>query len=124
MVTALRACPTVGELRANPATASVLILDRRGVALDEVSDYAFSHGLFEMPNGGRQSLSESVLQGARQIDEGVRRASGQELDLRALAFLALLGAALYQLVRGELLAPATTLGWYAAAVLARPTRVS
>ena len=124
MVTALRACPTVGELRVNPATASVLILDQRGVALDEVRDYAYSHGLFEMPNGGRQSLAESVLEGARQMDEGVRRASGEELDLRALAFLALLGAALYQLLRGELLAPATTLGWYAAAVLSRPLRAS
>jgi hypothetical protein len=124
LVAGLRACPGVAELRVNPATASVLLLDPRGVALDSIRSHAHDHGLFDIPSTARPHLADSVLQGARQLDQGLRRASGEELDLRALAFLALLGGALYQALRGDILAPAATLGWYAAAVLAIPPRVS
>jgi hypothetical protein len=118
VVAALR--PLVAELHVNPATASLLIEDPEEVALDAVLEFARTHGLFEAPNGGVLRLAESVVHGARQFDRTVRRVSGGQLDLRALAFLSLLGGALYQLLRGELLAPAATLGWYAAAVLALP----
>jgi hypothetical protein len=124
LVAGLRACPAVSELEVNPATASVLLVDPRGVALDAVRSHAHEHGLFEMASVARPHVVQSVLQGARQVDKGLRRASGDQLDLRALAFLALLGGALYQLLRGDILAPAATLGWYAAAVLALPPRVS
>lgn len=113
--------PLVAELHVNPATASVLLEDPEEVALDAVLEFARTHGLFEAPNGGVLRLAESVVQGARGFDRVLRRVTGDELDLRALAFLALLGGALYQLVRGELFAPAATLGWYAAAVLALPS---
>jgi hypothetical protein len=116
----LRACPEVSELRVNPATASVLLIDPHGVPLDAVREHAESHGLFEMPNGGRLHLVDSVVLGARRLDEGLRQVSGEELDLKTLVFVLLFGGALYQLIRGQLLAPASTLGWYAAALLVRP----
>jgi len=120
MVAGLRACPAVAELRVNPASASVLFVDARGVQLDTVRAYAREHGLFELPGTGPLHLAASVLHGARRLDSGLRTLSGGDLDLRGLAFLALAGGALYQLLRGELLAPAATLGWYAAALLAMP----
>jgi hypothetical protein len=120
VVAGLRACPAVAELRVNPATASVLIVDSRGVHLESVRAFAREHGLFDLPGTGPLQLAASVLHGARRLDHGLRSLSGGELDLKDAAFLALAGGALYQLLRGELLAPAATLGWYAAALLAMP----
>ena len=123
VVAGLRRCPAVAELRVNPATGSVLIMDTRGVALEVVREHARSHGLFALPDGtGRANVTDAVLQGAQRLDGRLRGASGGELDLRGVAFLTLLGTALYQLARGQLLAPAATLGWYAAALLAMPER--
>jgi len=121
VVASLRTCPAVAELRVNPATASVLILHPNGVGLDAVREHASSHGLFALPeDAGRMNVVYSVLHGARRVDEALRRLSGGDVDLRGLAFLALLGTAMLQLARGQVLAPAATLGWYAAALLALP----
>ena len=122
VVAGLRTCSTVSELRVNPATAGVLLIDPRGVALEAVREHALSHGLFALPDTARPGITESVLRGARWFDRGLRDVSGGDLDLRGLAFLALAGTALIQLARGQVLAPAATLGWYAAALLALPGR--
>jgi hypothetical protein len=69
---------------------------------------------------GELRLAESVARKAQRLDGVLRRVTGGQLDVRALAFLALAGGALYQLLRGQILAPAATLGWYAAALLVAP----
>lgn len=122
LVAALKAGPPVGEVRVNPTTASVLLADASADALQALLEHARTHGLFRLPDGGEVELMAAMLDEARRIDGGVRAMSGGGVNLRGLAFVALLGGALYQLARGELLAPASTLGWYAAALLALPGR--
>lgn len=116
-MSALRAGPPIDEVRVNPTTASVLIVGAPGVPFGAVLEHAAGQGLFQLKQDGPMMV-ESVLEGAHRMDGGIRLMSGNQLDLRALTFILFLGGAFYQVVRGNWLAPAATLGWYAAAVYA------
>jgi hypothetical protein len=120
--TDLKGCPAVDELYVNPTTASVLVLHRG--ALDVVMAYAAHSGLFGCAADGAQQarFRASVLADLRRLDQGIREATRQEVDLGGVGFAALAGCALYQLWRGEVLAPAATLLWYAAGTLASSHR--
>jgi hypothetical protein len=117
LVTALRDAPGVAELRVNPRTAGVLIVAAPGAQLGEIVRDAQAQGLFHL-GGDSPPLVEAVRESAERMDGGIRLISGNQLDLRALTFILLLGGAFFQVVRGNWLAPAATLGWYAAAVYA------
>lgn len=62
-------------------------------------------------------LVERAMQQMRELDQALRSGSGGGADIRTIAFLALLGAGLVQLIRGQVSAPAATLLWYAGAIL-------
>jgi hypothetical protein len=53
-------------------------------------------------------------------DRGLRDASGGSADLRAIVFLVLVSLAIAQLLRGQVMAPATALLWYAFDILRVP----
>ena len=57
---------------------------------------------------------DRMLADARRIDGWFRRSSGGELDLGTLVTMGLVGMSAYQIVCGQVLAPAVTLSWYAA----------
>jgi Heavy metal associated domain 2 len=116
LVAALRDAPGVQELRVNPRTASALIVAAPGARLGEILGEAAAQGLFHLDRDS-PPLVEAVRESAERMDGGIRLMSGNQLDLRALTFILLAGGALWQIARGQWLAPAATLGWYAAAVL-------
>ena len=111
----LRDTPGVAELRANPRTASALIVGGPGAGLREIAAEAEAQGMFRLGKD-EPMLMEAVRESAERMDGGIRLMSGNQLDLRALTFAVLAGGALLQLARGQWLAPAATLGWYAAAL--------
>lgn len=116
LVAALRDAPGVRELRVNPRTASVLVVGAPGTRPVHIVAAAAAQGLFRLDEES-PPVVEHMRESAERIDGGIRLMSGNQLDLRALTFAVLAGSALWQLVRGQWLAPAATLGWYAAAVL-------
>ncbi|MGE5502949.1 MAG: HMA2 domain-containing protein [Actinomycetota bacterium] len=117
----------VDEVRVNPDTGSVLVLGR-GARLERLKQFAVREGLFEIEQLAPELKPVvDVLSGhVKELDDGLRRATGGRLDLAGAAILALAGVALVQVVRGEIAAPAMTLLWYAAgtAMMARSARPS
>jgi hypothetical protein len=53
-------------------------------------------------------------------DRGLRESSGGSADLRAIVFLLLVSLAIAQMLRGQVMAPATALLWYAFDILRFP----
>jgi hypothetical protein len=108
----------VQALEVNPSTASVLMRHPKNLALEPALDFAQREGLFCRAGEGQARLRQSARNEVRRIDSQLRQLTAGEVDLAGAAFATLAGCALYQLLRGEVLAPAATLLWYAAATLA------
>lgn len=108
----------VAYIATNPKTGSILIHHRN--ELVELDHFVRSRGLFtvqrEMPSPER-ALSGAALHLDR-LDRVLRRNTHGAFDLDELLFVGLVGAALVQMVRGRVLAPASTLLSYAATILA------
>jgi hypothetical protein len=114
---ALFDCEAVERCEVNPATASVLI-EHEG-PFEVVAGHAEQAQLFRLAQ-----LTPAIVPGRvhaqhnlRRLDDELTRASGGEVDLATLIFAALLVMAGVQLLRGQVLAPAATLVWYALATL-------
>lgn len=120
LVSALRAGPATHDVSVNPTTGSILITDIGDLSLDSVLRDAQAQGLFTLPDRQAKRVAETLIEGARRLNEVVRRASGDRIDLRELVAVSFIGGAAYQLLRREVLPPASTLAWYAAAILALP----
>jgi hypothetical protein len=89
--------------------------------------YARTFDLFELPDsppGADTSRAPAVIlsHGLERLDQWVRTETGRTTDLRSVALTALIGAALWQMIRGQVLPAAATLIWYALAVAARDRR--
>jgi hypothetical protein len=111
-------CPGVQSVETNPLTATVLIFYSGPV--DVVLAFAAESGLFRVqssPKSASRSILQGAIQGLQQCDRQIRATTDSRLDLSGMLFIALGGAALYQAVQGEILAPAVTLLWYALATL-------
>jgi len=63
------------------------------------------------------AVTEQAAQAFAQADATVRHWTGNAADLRSAIFLALIAGGIYQLLRGNIAAPAATLLWYAGATL-------
>jgi hypothetical protein len=103
------------NLSANPLTGSVLII---GENLDAgaLAAYASDHALFHLTPSELPSLPlmHDLVQPVASVDRSLRAISGGKLDLPSGIFLALLGTGVYQLVRGQFIAPPWyTAFWYA-----------
>jgi hypothetical protein len=118
----LQECPAIEELYVNSSTASVLVFHGSKLELGTVFAYAVRHGLFRLAPDGQVRVRQSAREKFVSVDHEIRKLTGNEVDLGGLAFVALAGCALYQLWRGEILAPATTLLWYAAGTLVADAR--
>jgi hypothetical protein len=107
----------VGRCEVNPATASILI--EHGVSLEALAEFAAQAGLFRLGDLTPAIVSgrERARQGLRRLDRELARASNGELDLATATGAGLLVLAAVQLLRGQVLAPASTLLWYALATM-------
>ncbi len=107
----------VNQVDASGRTGSLLI--RHSVSLGEIIAFAEQNALFTL--GGelkwRNTLASRTQAHLRTLDERITRSSEGNLDLRSLLIMAFLGLTLTQLIRGQILPPASTLLWYAAQLL-------
>jgi len=115
--TALAAYAPVTRVETNPLTASLLIYHNGAQA--DLLRFAAEQQLFQL--AAEFPVQAQVLSAAGdqldQADQMVRRLTQGAFDLQALLFVGLLGAAVIQLFRGRVLAPAATLLSYAATIL-------
>ncbi|PTB17895.1 hypothetical protein C9I57_25560 [Trinickia symbiotica] len=116
----LAQCDGVTDVHASPLTGSVLI--RHTTTVDAIATYADRHGLFSL-RLPRVSSEESAPARAhamtrREPARITRRKAGESNDDRERAQARRLSATLaglgtLQTVRGQIMAPAVTLFWYA-----------
>jgi hypothetical protein len=114
----LRQCPGVRDVIVTPLTGSVLVL-HEATDTTVIGDYARALDLFEVaapsPTGvSHEPLPDELIRtGLGRVDTWMRRESGDGADLRSMALIGLLGAAVWQFARGEMLPAGATLLWYA-----------
>lgn len=110
----LAGLPGVRAVRVNAQTAGVLLRLDPATGRDQLA-HIVSAGLLRIAGEG-PVLSPS-LAGLRRavdrLDHALARVTGGHGDVRTLTFILLLILALTQAARGQVLAPATSLLWYA-----------
>jgi hypothetical protein len=110
--------PNVERVDVNPATASVLVHTRTSSHLLEMARQSELLDLEEAFAEESSSLLERAGLKVDYIEEQLKQLSGGQLDLRNAVFLALIVAALHQILRGNIFhAPAATLLWYATRIM-------
>jgi hypothetical protein len=109
----LRDLPGITEASANPSTAGVLILFDPSAVPDPIPRIEAT-GLVQViaPPPLSPTLAE-LRRVAARLDDSLGERSGGSVDLRTLSVISLLVLALYQAMRGQLLAPAVSLLWHA-----------
>jgi hypothetical protein len=110
---ALRRSAGVTHCQANPITGTVLI--EHAGPLEQVLGVAQTQKLFcvDRSEPGLVPGRVRAAQGLERIDAELQHWTKGEADLRTLALAALIGLGVMQLIRGNVLAPAVTLFWYA-----------
>jgi hypothetical protein len=120
-------CPGVASVTTNEATGSVLVLHDAadpGVLIA----YARTFELFEMSGlaAAQEAASRPPAQilsdGISRLESWVRTGTNHATDLRSVALSGLVGATIWQMLRGPLLPAAATLLWYTLAVTAKDDR--
>jgi hypothetical protein len=117
----LSAWDSVERVETNPLTASVLIhfsdpqqLFLEAIAKNDLFDIDFD-AAFAQQSG--PFVTRAAVQSFANADRGLRRWTQNQIDMRGMLFLLLLGGGVYQLLRGRLATPAPTLLWYAGDLL-------
>ncbi len=100
----------IKEVEANALTGSVVFTHTAD--LKAISVFAEEYSLFRLIKleSGTPALSRNVVKAFSDFDKGVKRFTGNELDVPGVAFLTLLGFGIYEISRGNFAAPA----WYTA----------
>ncbi len=113
----LSSLPGVEQIQVNALTGSVLLL--HSLDTKTLLEFAKSINLFNaqttvLPCSGSSRIHGEVTSVFAAWDEKVKGFVGEGANLGSLAFLALLGAGIYQVARGNLTAiPWYTAFWYA-----------
>jgi hypothetical protein len=101
----------VEDLEVNPLTGSLLVLHNGN--RQDLIHFAESKELFKVAAEEKQhygSLTSIVLGLFNSVNNVIKDLTKKELDIPAIAFLALISVAIYQIARGNFKAPA----WYTA----------
>jgi hypothetical protein len=109
------ACEGIENIEVNPRTASLLFIHKTDVP--SIAEYAASHGIFHaaVTSSTREypSMYDGVTASFNAIDGKIKRFTKNELDLSSMTFLALVGAGIYKIAKGDFGAPALyTAYWY------------
>lgn len=114
----LAALDGIEAVETNSVTGSILLFHH--MDKDSLATFAAEKGLFVVHSSCTQSdpLSGKVVRSFQQMDRHLTSSTGGELDLPSLSFLVLLGIGVYEILRGNFMAPAWyTAFWYAFSVL-------
>jgi hypothetical protein len=117
LVEGLESHAGVDEVTANSRTGSLLIC--HSAPLAAILSFAERGDLFTVGDElkWRDTLANRTRAHLGVLDERIARLSEGRLDLRSLLILTFLGLTLTQVLRGQILPPASTLLWYAAQLL-------
>ena len=111
--------PGIQRVEANPLTGSILVthtLDLQAIDLEMVAQYSEFNNLFRLRTTARPDpppVSRKLEQSLREVNGKVGGLTGGEIDVGMLAILGLLGIAIVQLNRGNIMIPAISALWYA-----------
>lgn len=111
---ALEELELVESVQINPRTAGVLIGFAEGaeeVVLEALAGLELIE-MGELPAPAIPALT-ALLRETGHVNRRIREQTGDSADLNTLLFITLFGLALRQLLRGEIMAPAVPLFWYA-----------
>jgi len=114
---------SVDRVEVNPVTGSVLVRfsDLAALAADHASRnelFALDPAALRMPAAEHlDNFSEQAARTFGAANRAVQRWMGGATDLRGAIFAALLAGGVMQLLRGNIAAPASTLLWYAGAMI-------
>jgi hypothetical protein len=106
----------VTDAQANPLTASLLLRHGSALSAETLARWGAAHGLFDRVERfwpRSRPLARASQGHAHRLDARLRRLSSEQLDLRTAAGVVLAVAAMIQAGRGQILAPAASLLWYA-----------
>lgn len=116
----------ITELKLNPSAASILISHRIDLPFQNIVEFAETRNLFSLrenpedhdsiviPNLPITTLTSA---GLSRVDNALLDFSQGRLDARSLLFMALIGLAIHQATRGNIMVPALTLLGYAVELL-------
>lgn len=102
----------VESVRANPDTGGVLILHRRDAQQALLERVAAAVNLTEEEYVPPSAFSRAAT-GLAKLDEVIARETRGGSSLSSVMFLVLVGMAIAQIARGQVMAPASSLLWYA-----------
>jgi hypothetical protein len=118
-------CPGITQLQLNPPAASILICHGTETDFLNIAEFAQTNGLFTLTEQPEEEtfsipylpIPTLTTTGLSRVDESLLDFSQGRLDGRSLLFLALIGLAVRQMAKGNIMGPATTLLWYAFSLL-------
>lgn len=107
LIERLQTCPGVQRVVANPDTASLLL--EHSVPFADIALFARQQSLFDLEPSAAASSEAATYRSwlSRQLQ------AGSQLNMRLLLVSGLVVLSLIQIARGQILAPASTLLWYA-----------
>jgi hypothetical protein len=110
-------CREVHYSETNPTTGSILILHEGD--LMPLIQRAEQQSLFQIAcqPSATIPLKARTTDSFKQTDSSLKNLTNGGLDLATVLFLGLIALAIYQALEGNVLAPASTLLWYAFATL-------
>ena len=111
----------VSNIRVNHLTGSIL-LNHNEIKLQHIQVYASEKQLFiiERHDLIKQPVVDRFATGVGVFDKQLRGITDNSVDVRTIVFAGMLGMAAWQLQKGQVLAPATSLFWYAYQFLTTP----
>ncbi len=118
LATRLAGLAEVEQVVVNPATAGILI-HHHGLSVERLASFGSEQGLFDLhlATPEQHPLWQGAAALGNTLDQQLQRSSSGQVDLRSIGFLVLVAMALVQFSRGQILAPASTLIWYASDLL-------
>jgi len=116
----LCALPGVSRVSTNPHTASLLL--EHTVPLAQLAEVAQARGWFTLASAAPAAgaVAHQMAAHVNWLDDLLGYVSAGQWNLRALVALFFITAAATQIGRGQILAPATSMLWYALQILYPP----
>jgi Heavy metal associated domain 2 len=106
--------PNIHEVTANPVTGSILIKHSLEPAIMEDLARKYFPEQAKQIGSPSSNIHRTVTETYRQVDNKIKKVTGGEMDVGTLSFGALLIMGIYQITRGNFMAPAWyTAFWYA-----------
>jgi len=116
----LSKCSGIETMEVNPVSGSILIVHASDI--EKIAEYARNRNIFNLKNNRPYpaNLHHTVSKTFKDINGKIKGITGGDMDIAGAAFLIFLGLGIYQISRGNLIAPAWyTAFWYALSMFSK-----